>query len=235
MRRLGSLNCIEVLNSNTNSSGEETWIILFHGYGADANDLSSLTDVVTTPANTNWLFPNGTLEVPIGPGWAGRAWWPIDILALQKAQITGEPREMSESMPPNLPQVRQKAFEAIAALNIPWKNIVLGGFSQGAMLATDLYLHAPETPKGLIILSGALINKAEWRTLIPNRKGQSYFISHGTEDTILPMKTASQLEGLLNGGGMKGGLVNFQGGHEIPLLVIRKMSEYLSSLNNKAH
>lgn len=227
MRRLGTLNCIEAI---ADLEKPDTWVIMFHGYGADNRDLSSLAELIPTNGSTNWIFPNGTLEVPIGPGWTGRAWWQIDIAAMQRAQATGEPREISEKTPDSLPALRKTVFAAIEQLKVPWNQIVLGGFSQGAMLAADIYLNAPETPKGLILLSGALIAKSEWKALVPNRQGKRFFISHGMQDPILPIRTANQLESLLNAGGMKGGLMSFPGGHEIPPAVMAKAGEYLRSL-----
>lgn len=201
---------------------------MFHGYGADAYDLRSLADVLTSKQEIHWVFPQGIMDVPIGPGWTGRAWWPVDIDALQKANMTGQPKDLSDSTPPTLPAVREKVQKFIESFGVPWSRIVLGGFSQGSMLATDLFLHAPENPAGLLIFSGALINKAEWRELAPRRKGCPYFICHGKSDMVLSHKGAAQLESTLNAGGMKGSLFSFEGSHEIPMAAIQKANTYLN-------
>src|SRR5437868_11004929 len=103
----------------------------------------------------------------------------------------------------------------IEALKVPWSKIILGGFSQGAMLATDLYLNAPETPAGLMLLSGAVINKEEVKPLVEKRRGEKFFQCHGTNDQVLMMRGARQLESLLNAGGMKGGCRGFPGRLEV--------------------
>ena len=41
--------------------------------------------------------------------------------------------------------------------------IVLGGFSQGAMVATDVALRLEEPPAALVVLSGTLLCQDEWR------------------------------------------------------------------------
>lgn len=230
MRKLGSIQCLENLNFS-GPDGQEQWIILFHGYGADAYDLRSLSEVIQTPKPANWLFPQGVLEVPIGPGWTGRAWWPIDVMALQEAQMRGEPRDLSKENPESLPKLREKILEAIKQLKVPWNQIVIGGFSQGAMLATDIFLNAPEAPKGLIIMSGALICKDDWKQKAQNRKGSKFFQSHGQSDGVLAHRGGAQLETMLISSGMEGRLMTFQGGHEIPMNVIAKMNEYLKTLN----
>jgi phospholipase/carboxylesterase len=228
MRQLGKIKCLEQINSQNLENSNE-WIILFHGFGADAYDLQSLSEVLR-PANpqTNWLFPQGPLQVPIGPGWMGRAWWNIDLEDLQRRQQQGETEFRGKA--DGLIAIRPEVKKMIGELKVDWSKIVLGGFSQGAMLATDIFLNAPVTPKGLMIFSGALLNKDEWKTLLSKRQGAHYFLSHGTNDTVLPHKTAQQLESFLNSGGLKGRLVSFNGGHEIPPEVIIAANDYLKKL-----
>lgn len=226
MRRLGKLNCLEHTGAD-----DAPWVILFHGYGADAKDLAPLAEVIPVAnKNLNWLFPDGFLEVPIGPSWMGRAWWPVDMMELQRAAMTGVARDLSKDTPAGLNTAFEKAMELLKALKVPWDKIILGGFSQGAMLATELYLHAPETPKGLIIMSGTLLHADKLRPLVPQRGGQNFFLSHGERDEVLSIQGARRLETLLTQGGMKGRLMSFGGGHEIPMGVIQGVGNYINSL-----
>lgn len=223
MRQLGKLRCLEV-----NNNDEAPWVVLFHGYGADAEDLFSLHEMIPVKGEVNWLFPQGPLEVPIGPGWTGRAWWSIDMLAIQQLAARGETRDMSQECPPGLKNSAVKAFEALKQLGVPWNRVILGGFSQGAMLATELFLNAPEPPAGLVLFSGTLLNEPEWKEKAAARKGAQYFMSHGEQDPVLGIKQARRLESLLSMSGMKGNLVSFSGGHEIPPVVIVKSGEYIT-------
>ena len=224
MRQLGKIHCQEI-----NRHDEATWVILFHGYGADANDLFSLGEMIPHADKFNWLFPNGRLEVPIGPGWTGRAWWPIDMMEIQKASERGEHRDFSDVTPPGLDKAFEMTSEMIRQMKLPWNKIILGGFSQGAMLATELYLRAPETPAGLMILSGTLLHQNNWSELAKNRSGESFFQSHGQRDPVLGFKQAQKLETLLTQAGMKGTLLGFPGGHEIPANVLQKAGAYLQN------
>ncbi|PIS10692.1 MAG: serine esterase [Bdellovibrio sp. CG10_big_fil_rev_8_21_14_0_10_47_8] len=218
---------LEVLPEN---EAPQLTFILFHGYGADAYDLQSLAEVITPPVPTQFLFPQGVIAVPIGPGWTGRAWWPIDIEALQLAASRGEPRDLSKEKPAALPELRKKMFTWIESLRVPWNQIVLGGFSQGSMLATDLFLHAPEAPKALVVLSGALVNKDEWKTVAAKRSGAPFFLSHGKMDAVLDHRGGAQLETFLCQNGLKGKLMSFQGSHEIPMEVIVRLNEFLQQV-----
>lgn len=233
MRKIASLSCIEVTHSlggTKKTDSSPLHVILFHGFGADAYDLQSLAEVMKAPTNESvWLFPQGVLQVPIGPGWTGRAWWPINMARLEAAARTGD-YDLGGERPEGIDSLRKRVDEMIAELKVPWSRIVLGGFSQGGMLATDTFLRAPEQPAGLMVLSGALINKTEWKTLAEKRAGASFFLSHGRSDLVLPYRTASQLESLLTSAGLKGSLFSFEGGHEIPWNVIEKANAWLKTL-----
>jgi phospholipase/carboxylesterase len=212
---------------------ESPWIVLFHGYGADAHDLSSLAEVVPLKTPCNWLFPNGPVEVPIGPGWTGSAWWNLDIEKIQREAQMGMARSMSDESPAELPLVREKVLKMISDLKVPWNKIILGGFSQGGMLAADIALHAPEKPAGLVILSSGLINKKIWSEQIQKRPDNSklgFYQSHGQQDSVIALKNAQQMNEFFRSTcGMIGNFRQFQGGHEIPPLVIREMGEFISS------
>lgn len=224
MRQLGKIKCQEI-----NRDDNAPWVILFHGYGADCNDLFSIGEALQVKQTVNYLFPNGFLEVPIGPGWTGRAWWPVDMLEIQRASESGSHRDFSDVTPPGMEKAVSLAQEMIAQLKVPWNQIVLGGFSQGAMLATELYLKAPEVPAGLAILSGTLLHQDQWTALAKNRQGEAFFQSHGSLDPVLGFKQAQKLETVLTQNGMKGHLQGFRGGHEIPMGVIQQLGSYLST------
>lgn len=223
MRKVGPIQCQEVVQDP-----EAPWVVMFHGFGADSSDLKPLGDLIPTTKACNYLFPHGVLEVPIGPGWTGRAWWPIDMNRLQKQAEQGDEWDISTESPPSLPSVRQKIFQMIEAMRVPWNKIILSGFSQGGMLATDLALHAPENPLGLALMSTALINKADWKSVAGQRKGLPFFQSHGDKDAVLTLRNGQRLETFLNSAGLKGGLFKFSGGHEIPPLMIERLGKYLS-------
>lgn len=220
LQQKGPIYCLEQFNDF-----ESPWIIFFHGYGADAQDLFSLSQYIELKKSCNWLFPNGILEVNIGPGMTGRAWWDIQLRHLNI--------DFSQLTPEGLPEARLKALKMIEQLKVPWSQIILGGFSQGSMLATDLYLHAQECPRGLVILSGSLVSQPEWQKLFDQkpqlREDKEFFISHGQQDTILKIGGAQKLHQFLVKNKMKGKFNSFIGGHEIPTMTLESLKEYLNS------
>ncbi|MCM2281313.1 MAG: serine esterase, partial [Bdellovibrionaceae bacterium] len=172
-------------------------------------------------------FPNGHLSVPIGGGFQGRAWFPLRVSELEAAIAAGEGVDLRKAAPPGLDQALAHGRKFLAALGVPLERVVLGGFSQGGMLATELALRAETGPAGLVILSGSLVDAENWARLAPNRKGLRFFQSHGTEDPVLRIEPARALERLLTEAGLDGMLYEFRGQHEIPMEVLRQLGSYL--------
>ncbi|MGZ3690752.1 MAG: alpha/beta hydrolase [Pseudobdellovibrio sp.] len=215
MRQTGPLQSIEIFKNP-----DSKWVVLFHGFGADAADLASFGEHIQLAKDCNWLFPNGPLTVDIGGGFKGRAWWHIKL-----AELEGD---WTERRPPDMQTAVNQVFKMIASMKFEWKDVIIGGFSQGAMLATEVFLKAPETPAGLICLSGTMLSRGEWSQVAANRKGSSILMSHGEMDQVLPHKGAIQLQKFFEDNGIKTQFISFRGGHEIPFQVIEKMKSYIS-------
>ena len=198
-------------------------VVLFHGYGADAADLAPLASALPLRLRPTWVFPEGPLS--LGPaGWPGaRAWFPIDEQSLERAQFTGKPMDLAKGgagAPEHFLQASRLAGQALEALAIPWDRLILGGFSQGAMMATGL---------GLAILSGALIGSAHWEPLAASRAGLRFFQCHGGDDPLLSFNNAKALEAFLKNAGLKGELLAFEGGHGIPPEAAEGLARFIES------
>lgn len=198
-------------------------VFLFHGYGADYSDLVSLKDeLVSDPDAYNWVFPQGIHKVDLGLHMTGRAWWPITMSSL--------PGDWSDISPPGVDELIPKVLGFIESYQVPWSQVILGGFSQGAMLATEIYLQAPQSPKGLLSFSGSLVRKSVWQKLMSARKNQKVFLSHGEQDPVLPIKGTFNLQTLFKQNEIKTELITFAGGHEIPWKAIEKAKNYMQTL-----
>ncbi|MCB2067917.1 MAG: dienelactone hydrolase family protein, partial [Erythrobacter sp.] len=114
--------------------------------------------------------------------------------------------------------------------SLPVSRIVVGGFSQGSMLATDVTLRLSGPPAGLVIYSGTLLNEAEWSSLAPERSGLSVLQSHGTEDPILPFVAAEWLRDLLTASGLDVEFQSFRGGHTITNAAIESTAAMLQAV-----
>ena len=215
--QLRSCGPLEAYEFYANPDGK--WVILFHGFGADASDLVGLKDFFHFTKPCNWLFPNAPLSVSIAPGYTGRAWWNISLSDLNSDRALVRPAGMD--------QVVASIFKMVASMKFQWKDLIIGGFSQGAMLATEVFLKAPETPAGLICLSGTLLSEKSWAEWAPQRKGSTIFMSHGESDQVLPHKGAIQLQKFFEFHEIKTQFASFRGAHEIPNSVLEKMNSYV--------
>jgi phospholipase/carboxylesterase len=220
-RKIGPLECIEV-----HVADNAPTVVMFHGYGADAQDLSPLAQVVKSGQPTNWIFPNGHQSVEIGGGLTGRAWFPLRLAELEQAIAQGKGVDLTTVVPPGMKKAREMALEMLEKLGRPMNRIVLGGFSQGSMLAVETSLAAKDAPAGLIILSGTLVDRENIKTRAQQRKLR-FFQSHGTHDSVLRVDPAMQLEKILLEAGWKGRLIEFDGQHEIPPEVLIQLGQYL--------
>ncbi len=243
--QIASLDVLE-LRGKTNAPV----IILFHGYGASANDLFPLCQELsyqkTDPldsieanalndSDATWIFPNGIVKVPLAPNMYGRAWFPINIEALEQARISGKHRDLASHFPEGLSEARERAEEMIKEIiekrKINYNQIIIGGFSQGAMLATDIVLRNKQVNQNfakLIILSGTLLAREEWTKLALEKKGISFFASHGKDDPILSFDLAEELYSIFTkSASWEGTFIPFSGGHEIPLQVLSALKEYI--------
>lgn len=235
---LGRLTC-RVIDDLPAGKPPEFIVVLCHGYGAPGTDLVPFGPELLehSPAlaeRVQFLFPEAPLDLEDMGMPGGRAWWHLNMRKLQMAVATGEIRDLRAEQPEGLEFARQRLLALIAEWSeqtgIPLSRFVLGGFSQGAMLATDVALHLDETPGGLIVLSGTLLNEAVWRKLAPRRAGLSVLQSHGKDDPLLPYICAELLRDMLGEAGAKLEFVSFRGGHGIPREVFDKVASTLERL-----
>ena len=203
----------------------ETAVVFFHGYGANMQDLFPLWEMWDN-GSYSWYFPNGILPLPMGY-YEGRAWFSIDMDALDRAIRTGEFRNMANSIPPEFDLTLKAQENFIRELSKKHKKIIVGGFSQGAMCASHLALIPGLNIDGLVLLSGNLLAEERFPK---GAKAIPFYQSHGTKDPILPLKGAQLLEEKLKGLNFHGHLHVFEGGHEIPMKVINEVKSFLHAL-----
>jgi phospholipase/carboxylesterase len=214
-------------------------VILCHGFGAPGTDLVGLVQPLLElePAlkeQAVFIFPAASLDLSGRGISGGRAWWMIDLNRL----IYGPPPDLLERFRQERPVGLPEASGALVKLideagqhfGLTADRFVLGGFSQGAMLMTDVALRMPIRPAGLAILSGALINAAEWQPLLDQAKRGplNVLLSHGRQDSILPFPMGKALHEVLLESGAEVDFVPFPGDHEIPPLVVQRLAALLS-------
>jgi phospholipase/carboxylesterase len=168
-----------------------------------------------------------------GPGDA-RAWWLIDMARIAADQAAGRVRDLSQDIPKGLALARETMLAFLKVVEHKFaadpRKIVLGGFSQGAMLSCDLMLKTTQAYAGLIQLSGTLLALQEWAPLLQKRKGLPVFQSHGMQDELLPYVGAERLRDTFIHAGLSVEWHSFRGGHEIPRAVLQRLGPFITKV-----
>jgi phospholipase/carboxylesterase len=204
-------------------TAERALVILLHGYAMEPEDLAPLARAMDLPA---------TLYLPRGLEAAapqGHAWWPVDG-ERRAAQIARGARDLFEEFPPGRDtlRVRFAAFAEEILRRHAGLPLILVGFSQGGMLATDLVLHGAVRPRALALLSTSCIAAAEWEPRATAVRDLPVFVAHGLRDEDLSIGAGERLRDLLGGAGARLTWLPFDGGHGIPLVVWRELRRFAS-------
>jgi phospholipase/carboxylesterase len=234
----GELECVVTGGPDGRGGGDGPVVVLLHGFGAPGTDLVGIARAVDVTRETRFVFPAAPMRLPPMFG-EGRAWWMIDLAALDRAIARGELRNLANEDPAELPAARAKVTAMLDAvtdrLAPPPGALVLGGFSQGAMLACDVALSEPARPlAGLVLFSGTLLAEARWRTLFGARAGLRVLQSHGHADPLLPFEMAERLRDGLVEGGASVEFLAFPGGHDIPRPVLARLGAFVRAQASSA-
>jgi phospholipase/carboxylesterase len=158
-------------------------LVLLHGRGADEHDLYPLLDALDPERRLQGYTPRAPLSLPPG----GAHWYVVPRV--------GYPD----------PATFREGFGALVewfdALPFPADRIVLGGFSQGAVLSYALGLGngRPRTA-ALIALSGFIPVVEGWEPDLES-PFPPIAIAHGTQDPVIPVEFARSARELLDGAG----------------------------------
>ena len=231
--RIADLDVVLGGGPDREGGGSGPLLVLLHGFGAPGDDLVPLARQVQVDPSVRFAFPAAPLQLePQLPAEAsGRAWWRLDMAELQRAVVQRDYALLTGRVPEGLEAARDQVNALLDALerdhSAAREQLVLGGFSQGAMLATDVTLRAARPPAALVVLSGSLICRDEWLPLMPGRAGLPVLQSHGRADPVLSYDIAEELKQVLIAAGLKVEFHPFSGGHGIPNGVVAALGSLL--------
>jgi phospholipase/carboxylesterase len=233
VERIGELTVRITGGIDREGGGTGPLVVLLHGYGAPGTDLVGLWRELRVPREVRFAFPEAPLALDLGmPGFEGRAWWNLDLPELERAFASGRHDAVARSVPEGLLAAR-RAVEVVLdglerALGVPAGKTVLGGFSQGAMVSTDLAFGSERPLAGLAVLSGTLTASERWREHMAFRKGLPILQSHGRDDPVLPLVLAHRLRDLMLAEGLGVEYHEFNGGHGISGSVIDALGGFIA-------
>ena len=149
----------------------EGLLVLFHGRGADEDDLHPVLDLLDPEQRLLGVTPRGPLSLPPG----GAHWYALGGLG------TPDP----DTFRPTYAAATAWLDEVAKETGIPREQTVLGGFSQGAVMTYALGLGAGRSrPAALIALSGFIPSVPGFELdLTPPLPPIA--IGHGTYDPVI--------------------------------------------------
>jgi phospholipase/carboxylesterase len=198
-------------------------VVFLHGYGADGKDLIDLsTPFSMAMPNASFISPDA--PSPCAMSASGREWFPIE--EIPKGAINAAENLL------NLIEVEAKN------LNLSFKEVILIGFSQGAMMSLQCLLLNQNKFGAIIGYSGALRaeNIQAAGTQITNGKHKysdtPVLLVHGTQDEVVPFQSLEDSKNLLNQIGFNVQTLSRQNlGHGIDPEGISAGMEMLKKLN----
>ena len=130
-------------------SGPPT-LVMLHGYGSSANDWLQFEHKLQVPNSGRMIFPQGPLR---GPGGA-RGWWWLNI----EGHVPRGERypDFSTANPGGLKAASSLVRQLLEKVPGP---IVLGGFSQGAMLSAEIAFQTDQDLAALVLIGGTTVGK----------------------------------------------------------------------------
>ena len=187
----------------------EARLVLLHGWGADADDLLDLGELLVGP-QVSVVALRAPEPHPYG---AGRQWYGL------------QPIDWSV-----LPAAREGLNGRLAALagSVPLERTVLLGFSQGGAMALDVGSGLPLA--GIVACSGyphegwqpsATASTMASATLPP------VLLSHGHEDPVVPFAASEAVLERLELAGGQVRLLPFRGGHTIDQAVLPEIASFV--------
>jgi len=135
-----------------------------HGFGASAENLLPLLAYSPESRAYNWILPLAPYEVydPYSAAFVGYAWFPRAREHREEALVGNYFHHLAEIDDAELPANRERIEGLIARLAIPRERLIIGGLSQGAIMASECMLYALRPYAGALLFSGSLIAARRW-------------------------------------------------------------------------
>lgn len=208
-------------------------LVLLHGFGSTAAEWEPFTQTLDWRPPARFVFPQGPQAAAEAGGLAdGRAWWPLQHRPGDSPERLAA--ELSQSRPPGLEASAAAVGALVRRLAGPsGGTVVLGGFSQGAMVASEVAYRTESPIAALVLLSGALVDESSWRSGYARRRGLPVFIAHGRNDSVLPFSGSERMQRELAAAGQIVTWHPFDGDHEIPEGVVTALNRFLADVRKQ--
>ena len=127
-------------SADPSTSGADRLVVLLHGFGADEADMLGVAPHL--PDGFVVAAPRAPFALP----WGGRAWYPLELVP---GGIVDAPAYATQAA-----AAAAVVLEWLAGQAGCWREVFIGGFSQGASVGLAAMAARPEAADGWLVLSG---------------------------------------------------------------------------------
>jgi phospholipase/carboxylesterase len=179
-------------------------LMMMHGYGSQEEDLFALHQNLPT----DWLIVS--FRAPNDTPYGGFSWYPIDFDKVEHFYDETEARISLKLLMTSLVEIKNK-------YEITDTKVHLCAFSQGGVMAYKMALMYPQYFEKVAILSSYPETRAvgQLKTDVAQTQHLDFFISHGTQDGVIPLEWAREAAPLLEAHGLKFTFREYLSGHNI--------------------
>lgn len=192
-------------------------LVWLHGLGADGYDFAPLVDALALPPGLGLrvVLPHAPLRaVTINGGARMRAWYDFRNLEFGRGEATEDIEDSIDLIHRLLAAERDR-------LPVHGK-LLLGGFSQGGVMALAAGLRADPQPDALVVLSAYL-----WGALPKAGPIPPAFQAHGEQDPVIPLAAGRAANRQLEALGMDTEWHVYPTGHTVCPEEIEDLSRWL--------
>ena len=164
-------------------------LVLLHGRGTSEHDLFPLLDALDPGARLVGVTPRAPFTMPPG----GAHWYgPVLRVGYPNPETFQQSRELLGEWLDGLP----------GELGFPEGRLVLGGFSQGAVMSYAMGLGPGRpAPAGLIALSGFMPRVDGFELNLDRREGLPVALGHGNRDPVIGVEWGHEARDRLQAAG----------------------------------
>jgi phospholipase/carboxylesterase len=156
-------------------------LIMLHGYGSNEADLFDIAKALDP------RFITFSLRAPNTTPDGGFCWYQLDVLPDKQFRYNYEEARLSRM------KILSFISNACKAYHLDSTQVFIMGFSQGSMLAYDIALSSPDKVKGILALSGRIMEESKMLQINLQKLSKvKFFIAHGNSDNIIKIKEAEK-------------------------------------------
>lgn len=175
-----------VVREPQNINSKTPLLVLLHGYGSNEEDLFSFAP--TLPED--WLIVS--FRAPMNSAYEGYSWYEIDLMNQENRIDVSQAKRSLELILENILKITNQ-------YGLTENETHLAGFSQGGILTYALALNHPELFTKIACMSCYPEEKLLTNIVKDKKKLERlrFFISHGTDDAIIPIDWGRKAADLL--------------------------------------